>query len=117
MMALALLLGLNAAAAARPQYILFTDCAYAGGIPFTGNLSADAASLRVLPDAIGMTKSVDGHMTVGCEFPFSLMQDEVPMAEKERRLRALLAASVAAQVPVSVVRKFRNLLEHSCCPF
>ena len=52
MMALALLLGLNAAAAARPQYILFTDCAYAGGIPFAGNLSADAASLRVLPDAI-----------------------------------------------------------------
>jgi hypothetical protein len=92
----------------RPQYVLFTDCPFAGagGYPFTGNLSADAASLRALPDVIGMTMSADGRLVIGCEFPFSLMQDEVPMAEKERRLRALLAASVATKIPISVVRKF-----------
>lgn len=93
----------RSASQVRPQYVLFTDCPYAGGYPFTGNLSADAASLRVLPDAIGTIRSADGHLTIGCEFPFSLMQDEVPMAEKERRLRALLAASVESRVPVSVV--------------
>ncbi len=107
-LALVLLVLLSSAAVkSRPQYVLFTDCPFAGGgYPFTGNLSTDAASLRALPDVIGMTKSADGRLVIGCEFPFSLMQDEVPMAEKERRLRALLAASVATKVPVSVVRKF-----------